>query len=212
MKISMKNLVKISFVLAAFFMCLNVSAQDEQISLGVKAGINLSNFVSSYDGESESAEYKIGPTIGLTVDFKLAESLYLLSGLDLAIKGAKETEDDFEMSASPIYLQVPIHAGYKIDLSDNMKLVIDAGPFLAFGIAGKAKVKIDDYDVSTDVFGKEEDGGMKRFDFGVGAGAGLEINKIKIGIGYDWGLANISYDDEVKARTRSGYITVGYKF
>ena len=208
----MKNLVKISFVLATFFMCLNVSAQDEQISLGVKAGINLSNIVSSYDGESESADYKIGPIIGLTVDYKLAESLYLLSGLDLSIKGAKETDDDYEYVASPIYLHVPIHAGYKIDLSDNMKLVVDAGPFLAFGIAGKVKVKDDDYDVSTDVFGKEEDGGLKRFDFGFGVGAGLEINKIKIGIGYDWGLTNIDWDKEFKTRTRNGYLTVGYKF
>ena len=40
----MKKLMKISFVLAAFVMCLNVNAQEEQISFGVKGGVNLSNF------------------------------------------------------------------------------------------------------------------------------------------------------------------------
>ena len=208
----MKNLMKISFVLAAFFICLNVSAQNEQLSFGVKAGINISNLYSSGDGESESADYKIGPTVGLTVDYRLAESLYLLSGLEFSVKGAKESIEDYKASANMMYLQLPIHAAYKIDLSDNMKFVVDAGPFLAFGLGGKVKVDEDDFSVSMDIFGKEEDGGAKRLDYGIGVGLGLEVEKIKVGVSYDLGLANINWDSDYKTKTRSAYITVGYRF
>ena len=59
----MKNLIKISFVLAAFVECLNVSALEEQISFGVKGGVNLSNF----GGDVEDLDSKIGFNVGLTL-------------------------------------------------------------------------------------------------------------------------------------------------
>lgn len=70
---------------------------------------------------------------------------------------------------------------------------------------------VDGTTVKTDFFGSEEDGGFKRFDFGIGLAVGYEFNKYKVGIGYDFGLVNISHDDD-KVKTQNAFLTVGYRF
>ncbi|MDR2954228.1 MAG: PorT family protein [Prevotella sp.] len=53
---------------------------------------------------------------------------------------------------------------------------------------------------------------LKRFDFGVGLGAGAEFGKIGVGLGYDFGLANISDESGFSIKTQNAYLTLGYKF
>ena len=211
--IIMKNLKVYFLVIAALFIGVNASAQNE-VNLGVKAGVNLSNFGG--DGV-EDADSKVGFSIGATLDYGLTESLFLLTGLDFTTKGAKgkfdDDDDDFEISINPMYLQIPVHAGYKLNMANDAKLVISAGPYVAYGLGGKVKSDFDGVSVSTDFFGDEDKGAIaKRFDFGVGLGVGYEFSKFKIGVGYDFGLANVSNDKDYKVRTQNGYLTFGYKF
>ena len=208
MKIGMKNLVKINFVLAAFFMCLNVSAQDEQISFGVKGGVNLSNF----GGDVEDLDSKIGFNVGLTLDYNIMENFYLLTGLELTSKGAKESYEGNKATINAMYLQLPVHAAYKFDLSDGMKIVVNAGPYLAYGIGGKVKEKYEGDSESYDFFGDAKEGYAKRFDFGIGVGLGLEFGSAKLGVGYDLGMANLYDSDDYKVNTNNLFVTVGYKF
>ena len=92
-----------------------------------------------------------------------------------------------------------------------MKVHLNAGPYVAVGLAGKQK----DDDIKVDAFSDE--GGLSRFDGGLSFGAGIGFDKFYFGLGYDLGLANILNDeiwdtDEVKDRNRSFHITVGFNF
>lgn len=117
-------------------------------------------------------------------------------------KGFK-VKDAFK--ARPIYLDIPILAAYKFNISDNTKFVINAGPYLAFGLGGKVK-----YDGGGDekVFG---DDGWKRFDLGIQYGIGLELSdRYLINLTGQNGFIDVA--DGGDAKNMSFAIGVGYRF
>jgi len=226
----MKTIIKSILLTVALLTAIAANAQYNPITFGIKAGANL----SSYSGDVDYKKVKLGFNAGITLDFALTPEVYLMSGLEFTMKGvkmdAKETFDIEGMRASvefngskadAMYLQVPIHIGYKVNLAPTTKLVLHAGPYIAYGIAGKSKVgdeikitaggtsitlSLDEYikqiqeenpDIDFDQYFSQREGntfgddGLKRFDFGIGLGAGLEFGKFGVNLGYDFGLANI---------------------
>ncbi len=214
----MKTILKTSLIAIALLLGISANAQEKPLTFGVKAGMNLSNF--SGDGDSDS---KIGFNAGVTVDYALSSDLYLLSGLELTTKGAKaeysESESGvsvkYKATATPMYLQLPVHLGYKLTVTEGTKIVFHAGPYIAYGIGGKTKTKASANALSIDINHEDKedffgDEGAKRFDFGVGLGAGVEFGKIGVGLGYDFGLTKLY--DEGNNKNMNAYLTVGYKF
>ena len=105
-----------------------------------------------------------------------------------------------------MYIQLPIHAGYKLDLTPGTKLVFRAGPYLAYGVGGKIKSDAKLFE-DQDFFGDD----TNRFDFGIGGAVGVEfLNKINVSLGADHGLTKVFKDTKIK--NRAAYISVGYKF
>lgn len=108
------------------------------------------------------------------------------------------------------YLDIPILAAYKFNISDNTKFVINAGPYLAFGLGGKAKYGDVDYKLF-----KSDEGDWKRFDLGIQYGIGLELS--------DHYLINLTgqngficpwdtEEGEDKCKNMTFSIGVGYRF
>lgn len=210
----MKKIFKTSLFIMALFLAINANAQDSPIQLGVKAGANMSNF----GGDIKDTKAKFGFNVGVTLDYNFTPNVALLTGLEFTTKGAKakDTEYTKDASANAMYLQLPVHVGYKLDVAEGTKIVFHAGPYIAYGIGGKSKSTDEGVKEKDDFFGSEEDGGFKRFDFGVGAGVGAEFGKIGVGLGYDFGLTNIAHKAEegesFKVKNQNAYLTVGYKF
>lgn len=224
----MKNTFWAFLFSIALIISINAGAQDNRFTFGIKAGVNLANF--SGNGAQDS-DARIGFNFGVTVDYSLAQNYYLLSGLELTMKGAKAkyvspiTANEklngppfsAEIKDDPIYLQMPIHLGYKLTVTDAFKILFHAGPYVAYGIGGKVKMdRANNLEVEGgfsdfDGYLSEKDK-FKKFDFGIGLGIGMEFNKIALGIGYDFGLANIADNSNSKLRNMNAYFTVGYKF
>lgn len=203
---------KILFTALVLVFGLNAMAQESPLSFGVKAGVNLSNVDMKFYESTFDA--KIGFQVGVTLDYALTPDFYLQSGLLFTTKGAKENGTDgngvkVPATINPMYLELPVMAAYKLVVSDGMKVVFNAGPYLAYGVAGKVTVKEDRIDVSTNIFQKD---GFKRFDFGVGGGVGFEFGEITANLGYELGLANIADSKGANAKNRNAFLAVGYKF
>lgn len=145
----MKRL-RISFVVAMLAMVIVASAQ---ISLGVKGGLNMSNF--SGDG-ADNTKMKLGYQVGVFGDYEFMPNMAIQSGLFFTTKGAKLSEtsgekkvgdikisSSAEITANAMYLQAPIHFVYKIDVTPGTRVVFRAGPYLAYGIGGKMKGNVD---------------------------------------------------------------------
>ncbi len=178
-----------------------LSASAQNIQLGIKGGLNASNLSNINDTEA-----KIGFNAGVTADYQLAESLYVLSGLEYTTKGAKFSVSGStqEYSSTLSYLQLPIHAGYKMSIADNTRLVLHAGPYLAYALSAKTKAGSEKTNVINDT---------NRFDAGLGGGAKVELGKISVGLGVDYGLTTVNKDTEGgKNRNMNASLSVGYKF
>lgn len=179
-----------------------VNAQNKVVTFGVKAGANLSTF----GGDAKDMKYAFKYQVGITADVAFTENLYLLSGLNFQTQGGKFKPSSGEsVKFNPMYLQLPAHIGYKFDLGSDIRLVVNAGPYAAFGIGGKSKSGGE----SQKLFG---DNRFKRFDYGVGGGLGVEFGHFSVAGGYDWGLNDINDAEGDKIQNRNAYLTLGYKF
>lgn len=204
---------------------IGIFAQENKLTFGVKAGMN----VSSVNGKgTDDADAKIGFNVGVTADYAITENIYLLTGLEFTTKGAKYSDilmEELEevvkgdLTFNPMYLQLPIHIGYKYALNDAVTLVAQAGPYFAVGVGGKATAKATilgkEIKDKANIFGSgDEDLDYKRFDFGLGLAFGVEYQKFNVKAGYDFGLVNYAPNTSGNFKTRNGnfYVTLGYHF
>lgn len=191
----MKNFIKISFVTLALLLATNTNAQLLPISMGIKGGVNLSNV------NTEATKSKAGYNAGLTLDVNLPANLAIMSGLELTTKGAKFKNIDGSINA--MYLQLPVHLGYRVKLVPGVSAHFDLGPYFAQGIGGKIKAageKVNTFDA------------YDKFDWGLGIGVGVTfLGKIQVRAGYDHGIANIAKAGDSQ-RNQNAFASVGYKF
>lgn len=206
----MKTNLKILLISIALLVGVTANAQDKKITAGVKAGMNVSNF----SGDIQGTDAKVGFNVGVTLDYAFTNDFCLLTGLEFTTKGAKTDSDGLAKGTfNPMYLQIPIHAGYKLNITDNTKLVFRAGPYLAYGVGGKLSAKAGGESESIGVF---RSGLLKNFDFGLGIGAGVEFGKIGVNLGYDFGLVNVwdldSWGVDGSIKNGNFNVGLGYKF
>ena len=175
----------------------------------------MSNF---YGDELDDNNVKIGFHIGLAADYDFAYNSAIQTGLYFTTKGAQYSssigEASGDVTVNPMYLQLPVHYAYKIDVSPGTRVVLHAGPYAAYGVGGKSKLSGSVGDISAetegDVFG--DDGFLKRFDAGLGLGVGAEFGPLLLDLGWDMGLVNIADSDNNDIKNQNAYLSVGYRF
>lgn len=206
--------VLLFFVLVAMSV-VSVNAQDN-LKWGVMAGMNVSKYtITGFDS-------RIGFHAGVKAELGLsqeASGAYMDFAALLTLKGAKVDGGSLaSIKFNPYYLEVPVHVGYKYAVNDDFVLFGNVGPYIAVGLFGKAKAKVDGNiadlgelgtnSASEDIFG---DDGLKRFDFGLGLKAGVEFSKkYQLAISYDFGLVEVAKDLGMK--NRNLMISLGYMF
>jgi len=223
---------KVSIILLAVF--LTASYAHAQFTFGVRAGFNLTNVSESYDGEKPDKDerYKFTPgfQIGVVGDYAISDAISIQPGLLFAQQGAKigwDDDSDAKLVIGLNYLQVPINVQYKLDLG-GANLLLQAGPYLGFGLGGKLKfwdekgkrVSDDDLKKLEDeddwwkfkMGGDEKKHDLKGLDFGIGLGAGVQFGAIQVGVGYNLGLANMSFGEKEKWTNNGLALTVTYLF
>ena len=177
-----------------------------QVKWDAKFGMNFSNMTKLDDAKALP-----GFNLGVGMDYGFSENWSLQSGLMISSKGYKYDKDVLgaDFKARPIYLDIPILAAYKFNISDNTKFVINAGPYLAFGLGGKGKFDVDGAE-DIKVFKGEE--GMSRFDLGIQYGIGLELSdRYLINLtGQNGFISPVDGGDDPKNMTFT--IGVGYRF
>ena len=90
-----------------------------------------------------------------------------------------------------------------MDLNDNCQLVINAGPYVAYGLFG-SDIEWGDGE-KTNAFDA-----FNRFEAGLGAGAKLAFNRMSVGV--DFNRAFTKAMDDVKVYSQVIGLTFGYKF
>ena len=186
---------------------------QENVYWGFRVGLSSARIsVEHGDGLDARAGLTLGGVVGLRCSNSVP--VFLESGLYYTERGGKK--DDYKVRLS--YLEVPVLIKYGIQPFKNQEGLKDLafipffGPTFAIGIAGQTK-DFDDNGKSYkhDSFGTDNDR-FKRFDCGVKLGCGIEYNMVYLEAGYQWGVANISNDDNNDARNNNFFLNFGVNF
>ena len=186
-----------------------------QITWNAKAGLGM----ALCTGDGLEMESKLVGRIGVGLEKPLSSNWSLMPSLEFAMKGAKFEESDGDSSYSEnvsfCYIQVPILAAYRLNLSDSWNMVVKAGPYLAYAVSGNADASYSgggySGSESVDIF--DDEMGGKRFDLGLDLAVDFECRRYVFGLEFEKGFTSIidqEYGDKVV--NAAAYVTVGYKF
>ena len=205
-----------------------VASFSQDINFHAKAGVGFANLTGDANGDPLfSYKVGVGMNIGLGGHWELHPDLFFVrKGMsnsaevrsnDIGMKG--------DLTLNAYYLELPVMAAYRISLPST-NVVLNAGPYLAYGLNGKYKIEAGEEEMKTNIFGKDA---FKRFDCGLGVGVAFEFGKFIAGIDANFGLANIApsgkdndqpnmevadvkFDKDSKIHNIAAHITIGYKF
>lgn len=210
----MKKLLVMVF---AFAMAMSSSAQ---ITWNMKLGGGMAMCVGGADFGDMKGKF-VGK-IGVGIEKPLTANFSIMPSIELALKGTKweystyydDSNVTLKETYSPIYVQIPVLAAYRLNMNDDWNLTLKAGPYFAYGISGdvtqKSSSGYSQHTGSQDLFSELE---AKRFDAGIDVGVDFEYHRFVFGLEYERGFTSFapSYSD-VDIFNQAAYVTVGYKF
>lgn len=225
----MKKLLLFLFVSVLFTTV--AYSQESKFSVGVKAGLGVSKLhIKDVDSDA-----KLGYRFGVVGEYKLQNNFFIQSGIDLVSKGTKKKFDEegdinvdgisgdymhAKLTWNAVYLELPILAGYDLNVTENLKVRFMAGPYLAYGLGGKiiakTNVQLSDPNGGYELFSRKDkintfsDEALKRFDMGLLGAIGAEYNKFQLTIGYEYGLVKI-FQESSSIHNMNGFVTLGYR-
>lgn len=190
-----------------------------QVRFGVKAGLNSSTVVSSSKGAA-SYTPRVAWQAGVLADLGISRNFSIQPAVLLSNKGYRVINDfssinlpSTESTFSPLYVEVPVLALYKINLGSAVRLFGGLGPYAAMGIGGKRNIKTSGVEATTDIEYGNDGGDFKQADFGGSLALGGEIGPVIIGANYNFGLAGLAPGGgNSTLRNASLGLTVGYLF
>lgn len=235
--------------LLILFFIFTITAINAQIILIPKAGISYSNIGFSDDfkaSNGQNSRYNLGTMFGVAVNIPVAGPFSIQPELQFAQKGFKYVVESYDSSPSLLkeqskfklnYIELPVLGSLQFGDAD-VQVIINLGPYVGFGIGGKAKFISEDsknpddtdvnfteeYDIK---FGKPDSAELasgdlfvdNAFDFGFQAGLGLGVSAgpgyIVLEQRFVYGLLNLNdkpegVDADVKSQNRSFYVSLGY--
>lgn len=198
----------------------------------VQGGANFANISSSNSGSTQNNNMLTTFNAGIMARSNSTELIALEAGLLLSGKGAKSNtyltsssgDNYIKTTFNPLYLELPVNFVLRLPLQSRNNIFLNAGPYVAMGIAGKSKIetkflgvtsnstsdiKFNDDDPSTS---QQEDASydkLKRFDYGVNVGAGFDLGKVIIKANYGIGMAKInSTETDNSSNNKNKYRTI----
>ena len=161
-----KIVLSIAFVMLAF------TASWSQLSLGVKAGLNLSDQTFSGGGYTTSPDFRVGILLGGYARLKLNSTFDLQPELYFSMQGAKSGPITYKAD----YINLPVLLRWNI--TDNFNL--HAGPQFGFLLTGKQNTS-------------SAYSNYKTLDVGAALGLGIELPmNFNVGFRTVIGLADIN--------------------
>lgn len=117
---------------------------DPGIHFGILGGINIQSIIGKdYWGEKLNNDFFPGFHAGGNLMVTFAPDLYIQPGILFSVKGARQTilTDDIKKTTRLSYIEIPVNVLFRPQLGDG-HILLAAGPYAAYGIAGKERTKI----------------------------------------------------------------------
>ena len=190
------------------------SAFAQLPTFGIRGGVNFAELSASNGNVSVSTGSTTSFAVGVFGDFKVGD-ISIQPALNYTGKGGNIDDGDGNVvDIKTYYLQVPVNLVYHIPAAFG-KVYFGAGPYVGYGLSGKAKSTVGGSSDSEDItFGSGPDD-IKRTDFGLNGIAGFEFKGgLILGVNYDLGLTSINNEntDNTSTKNRVFGVSIGFKF
>lgn len=178
-------------VLAASMMLAGTTVFAQNIN--VEAGFGMSSTRFDYTLGHVSADL-FGGTLGVSYAIPVIEqTLDFAPGIQFGYftKGNVDIYNYDDISLTETYLAVPLDFNLKFPMSDDMKLMIVAGPTLDLGLTSRIKEK--NTSMEYDIYSGQLKDYTKygRFDVLIGGGVAFDVmDTVRFSVRYDYGLLN----------------------
>jgi hypothetical protein len=212
--------------MAAIMLLFVAVTASAQVKVGVKAGVN-----SASVGEVQINEYavglddKLGFHAGVMLQYTASNNWGVETGLYYSLQGGKDKElerdEQYEVTATAHYLQLPVQAIYKFKLATDLQLYPAVGVYFAYGMGGKLKGSGEAMEDRSGPFNLTYDGDFfnddrNKFDLGMALGLNLQYKRYLFGVSYDYGFLKlnknpIQYEDD-NTRTENLKVSLGIFF
>lgn len=198
---------KITLILIALALFTGLNAQ---VRWGIKAGGNISKVSMKVDSEKVNGiGTRFGFHFGGVMEYSFDPSFAIQPELLFMNNGSSIKEGEEKGNIKLNQIQVPINLKYKVG-TDDLKFFATAGPYFSYILSAKLGVENDMTSVDINLYSNGSE--MKRLDFGVGAGIGVEVRKTTFGLGYQYGIANLTGTDNASFKLGTFQFSVGYFF
>ena len=214
-----KNLFMIAVLMMFGFSAMS---QTEGISFGLRGGVNFQNINGKqFDGDKLELNMVTRFNAGVVIEIPVAPEFYFQSGLLYTTKGAKAPEGylapvttvEYKLS----YLELPLNLLYK-PLLGTGHLLLGFGPYIAYGLGGKAKFETPIGSTKEDIvfdneFTRNDQYGQyfKRLDFGGNLFFGYELsNGISLQLNTQLGMAKINADNTTYPEEKTSFKNTGF--
>ena len=156
------------------FVALASSAQTEK---GFRMGVRITTGMSNVT--ADGCKSNIGYGLGWVAEYNVSPHFFIQSGL--GAENITHKTDGTDKLLNTFFLQVPVHVGVRMNVSENSSVFIQAGPTFGYGIFGTKLPsagggEIDYFDVA------------KRFDLGAGGRIGVEYRSFQLSAGANYGV------------------------
>lgn len=224
----------ISLIAAIILSTTLVQAQQDKMngtSFGLRGGVNFQNINGkNNNGDKLKNDILTGFNAGVNAEIPLGTSFYLQPGILFTTKGAKSKTvvlgQDIKSNIKISYVELPVNFLYKPMLGSG-HLLLGFGPYIAFGVGGKAKydgiglssTENVKFKKSVALNDPQDVTYFKPIDAGANILAGYEFNnKISFQLNAQLGLTDIrpKYDgatrDKATAKNTGFGLSLGYRF
>jgi hypothetical protein len=222
--------IKVSLILIFTLLVSTVMAQSGAVgktSFAILGGVNFQNLNGEDNtGDKLENDLIVGYHFGVNAQIPVAPEFYFQPGLQFSTKGAENTVSSITSTYKLSYIELPLNFVYK-GLLGNGYFMVGLGPYVAYGVGGKAiyegsslasesdikfKNEVVLGDPLTTVYIKPFDaGGNIFFGYEMAGGLFMQLNA-------QLGMLNIRpenylFPDDSSTLKNTGYgISLGYRF
>jgi hypothetical protein len=210
-------------------LAIGQSTDKAKTSFAILGGINFQN-LSGKDNNGDKLENDmlIGYHGGINIQIPVAPDFYFQPGLLFSTKGAKNSYGSLTGTYKLSYIELPLNMVFKAQLGKGY-IMIGFGPYVAFGIGGKASVVYSSTTYETNIEFKNvvESGDpwvpyYKAFDAGGNIFAGFELaGGLFLQFNAQLGMLKINpednrtlqiYSDKLSVKNTGFGLSLGYRF
>ena len=172
--------------------------------VGFKMGMNSANI--NVSGNSPNIRTKQGIQFGTLLETYFMESFGIQFSFLFTQQGFISDLNGKDFITKINYLQYPAHALYKVDIGEDAKILLHAGPYLGVGINGKQKYDGEKEKIKLG-FDKKKDL-YNGIDFGFGIGIGAQYKLFRVDVAYNFGITDIALSDGISMKNTGLAITL----